>query len=73
MKNEFFFLNSAQCCGSGIFIPDPDFYPFRILDPGSKNSNKREGRKKIVVIPFLKLQSSQNGKLFYFCDTEEKI
>jgi hypothetical protein len=39
-----------QCCGSGMFIPDPDFYPSRIPDPrsripdpGSKNSNKREG------------------------------
>jgi hypothetical protein len=37
-----------------MFIPDPDFYPSRIPDPGSripdtgsKNSNKREGRKKI--------------------------
>ncbi len=28
-------------------IPDPDFCPSRIPDPGSKNSNKREGRKKI--------------------------
>ncbi len=24
-------------------IPDPDFYPSRISDPGSKNRNKREG------------------------------
>jgi hypothetical protein len=24
-------------------IPDPDFYPSRIPDPGSKNSKKREG------------------------------
>jgi hypothetical protein len=46
-----------QCCGSGINIPDPDFYPSRIPDlgsripdlgsripdPGSKNRNKREG------------------------------
>ncbi len=31
----------TQCCGSGMFIPDPDFYPSRI----SKNSNKREGGK----------------------------
>jgi hypothetical protein len=31
-----------QCCGSGWFP-----------DPGSKNSNKREGlKKKIFVIPF---------------------
>jgi hypothetical protein len=25
-----------------MFIPDPDFYPSRIPDLGSKNSNKRE-------------------------------
>ncbi len=39
-----------------MFIPDPDFYPSRsrIPDPGyKKNINKREGRKKTVVIPFL--------------------
>jgi hypothetical protein len=24
-------------------IPDPDFYPSRIPDPGSQNSNKRVG------------------------------
>ncbi len=33
-------------------ITDPDFCPSRISDPGSKNSNKREGWKKIVVLPF---------------------
>jgi hypothetical protein len=27
----------------GSQIPDPDFYPSRIPDPRSKNSNKREG------------------------------
>jgi hypothetical protein len=26
-----------QCCGSGMFIPDPNFYPSRIPEPGSKN------------------------------------
>ncbi len=41
-----------QCCGSGMFIPDPDFYPSRIPDLGSKNSNKWEGWKKYVVITF---------------------
>jgi hypothetical protein len=41
-----------HCCGSGMFIPDPDFYPFRIPDLGSRNSNKREGSKKFVVNPF---------------------
>jgi hypothetical protein len=43
-----------QCCGSGMFIPEPDFLPIpdpgsqiqdsgsQISDPGSKNLNKRE-------------------------------
>ncbi len=34
-------------------IPDPDFYPSRIPDAGSKNSNKREGWKKICRHNFL--------------------
>ncbi len=37
--------NMMQCCESGMFIPDPDFYPSRI-----QNSNKREGRKKLVIL-----------------------
>jgi hypothetical protein len=44
-----------QCCGSGKFIPDPDFLlipdpGFRIPDP--KTSTKERGKKKFVVIPF---------------------
>ena len=34
-------------------IPDPDFYPSRISDPGSKNSNKRERWKKTSCHTFL--------------------
>ncbi len=33
-------LSVAVWCGSGMFIPDPDFYP-------SKKCNKRERRQKI--------------------------
>ncbi len=33
-------------------IPDPDFYPSRIPDPGSKNSNKRQGWKFFFFEPF---------------------
>jgi hypothetical protein len=38
-------------------IPDPDFYPSWILDPGSripdpKTATKERGGKKIFVIPF---------------------
>ncbi len=27
------YKNDDQCCGSGMFIPDPDFLPSRISDP----------------------------------------
>jgi hypothetical protein len=38
-----------QCCGSGIFIPDPDFYPSRIPDlrsriPDPKTATKERGK-----------------------------
>jgi hypothetical protein len=46
-----------QCGGSGMFIPDPDFYPSRIPDLGSripdlKTATKERGEKKFDVIPF---------------------
>jgi hypothetical protein len=31
-----------QRCGSGMLIPNPEFFPSRTLDPESKN-NKKEG------------------------------
>jgi hypothetical protein len=39
-----------------MFIPDPDFYPSRIPDLGSripdpKTATKERGEKKFVVIP----------------------
>ncbi len=41
----------AQCCGAGMFIPDPEFYPSRISDPEFSNSTKRGG-EKMFVLPF---------------------
>ena len=38
---------------SGMFIPDPGYWFLPIPDPGSKNSNKREGWKKIWCHTFL--------------------
>jgi hypothetical protein len=34
----FYRNKNIQCCGSGMFIPDPgsDFFPSRIQDPGSQ-------------------------------------
>ncbi len=65
---------SYQCCGSGMFIPDPGSriliftHPgsrildpgSRISDPGSKNSNKRERWKKITCHTFLCSQKFHN-------------
>ncbi len=47
-----------QCCGSGMFIPDPGSWFLPIQDPGSripdpKTATKERGEKKFVVIPFL--------------------
>jgi hypothetical protein len=47
---HFEFSSVVQFCGSGIFIPDPDFCPSQVPDRGpriQKNINKRE------VISFL--------------------
>ncbi len=69
-----------QCCGSGMFIPGPDFYPSRIpdlgsriLDPGSKNSNERRGWKKIWYHTFFWSHKFHKIELFYFWNDEEKI
>ncbi len=52
-----FKLMSKQCCGSGMFIPDPGSWFLPIPDPGSripdpKTATKERGEKKLVVIPF---------------------
>jgi hypothetical protein len=49
-KEKFKVLNTVsrrQCCGSGMFIPDPDFtHPgSRISDPRSKKAIKERGEK----------------------------
>jgi hypothetical protein len=35
----FFSIKEKQCCGSEMFIPDPDFYPSRIPDPKKAKKN----------------------------------
>ncbi len=52
---------SGQCCGSGMFIPDPDFF---IPDPGS---NSKKGGDKIffVVLHFFVATNSQNWEWFF--------
>jgi hypothetical protein len=45
-----------------MFIPDPDFYPFRVPDPRSR-------------IPDPKTATKERGekKLFYFLNAEESL
>ncbi len=53
LKKSIVLVLNNQCCGSGIFIPDPGSCFLPILDPGSKNSNKREGWKQICCHTFI--------------------
>ncbi len=48
---------NKQCCGSGMFIPDPGSWFLPIRDPGSripdpKTATKERGEKKLDVKPF---------------------
>jgi hypothetical protein len=45
-------VGEEQCCGSGMFIPDPDFTHPGSLIPDPKTATKERGEKKLVVIPF---------------------
>jgi hypothetical protein len=42
-----------QCCGSGMFIPDPDFYPSRISEPGSRIPDQKTATKESIEKNFL--------------------
>jgi hypothetical protein len=57
------------------WIPDPDFYPFRIPDLGSrsKNSNKREGENNSVVKPFFVATNFTKLKIILYFLNAEKI
>jgi hypothetical protein len=50
LHKSFNTLCAEQCCGFGMFLPDPEFYPFRIPDP--KTKTKERGKKKLVVKRF---------------------
>ncbi len=67
-----------QCCGSRMFIPDPDFLPildpgFQIPDLGYKNSNKRGGGRKFFVLPFLVAKNFTKLKITVFIRKGKKL
>jgi hypothetical protein len=54
-----------------MFIPDPDFYPFRIPDLGSripdpKTATKERGEKNFVVKPFFVATNFSKLKIILF-------
>ncbi len=66
--------NVKQCCGSGMFVPDPDLYPSWIPDPGfriQKHLQMRKG-KKLVVLPHFVATNITKLKLILFWTGEEK-
>jgi hypothetical protein len=46
------------------WIPDPDFYPFRIPDP--KTATKERGEKKLVDKPFFVATNFTKLKIIIF-------
>ncbi len=48
-----------QCYGSGLFIPDPDFYPFRI----QQQHQKRRGKKICLFIFCLPVVARNEQKI----------
>jgi hypothetical protein len=70
--------NRGQCGGSGMFIPDPDFYRSRIPDLGSripapKTAMKDIGEKKIFIIPFFGVINFTKLNCFIFEMLKKKI
>jgi hypothetical protein len=52
------FESLKHCCGSGMFIPDPDFYPSLIPDPTVT--------KKEEVLPFFVITNFTKFKIILF-------
>jgi hypothetical protein len=61
-----------------MFIPDPNYYPSLISDPGShpgsriQKQQQKRGRKKIVAIPFFVTTNFTKLKIILFLNAEEK-
>jgi hypothetical protein len=63
--------NRNQCCGSGILISDPDFYPSRIPDPTTAKKEKGGGGNLFYL--FWQQQMSQNLNFFISEQVKKKI
>jgi|688.fasta_scaffold2266721_1 hypothetical protein len=61
-------INIMQCCGSGMFIPDPDFLPFRFPDP--TRTKKRKGQ--FFCPTFLCCQKFHKIENYFFVEKVQK-
>ncbi len=75
-----FCFSILHCCVSGMFIPDPRSWflsipdpEYRILDPGSNNSNKIGRRKNLLSYLVLWPQVLQKWKIFHFLTGTKNI
>jgi hypothetical protein len=55
-----------------MLIPDPDFYPSRISDPGSRIQQQKRREKKVFRPPFFVTTNIPKLNYFYFLTGKEK-
>ncbi len=63
-----------QCCGSRMFIPDPEFYPSRISDLGSRiqKQQRKKGVKKISCHTFFCSHKFHKIENYFIFETLKK-
>jgi hypothetical protein len=67
---------NLQCCGSGMFIPDPDFYAFRIPDPDLASWIQQQQQKRgknLLSYLFWSLKFSKIVNYLIFEEVKKKI
>jgi hypothetical protein len=67
--------NCEQCCGSGMFIPDPRSCFLPISDPGSRSQKQQQRKrwKNFDVIPFFVATNFTKLKIILFEMLKKKI
>jgi hypothetical protein len=58
-----FMSTVKQCCGSGMFTPDPDFLPSPFSDPTT--TKRGEGKKYFLTFSFLVTKNYTKSNFFF--------
>jgi hypothetical protein len=56
VESHSYYFNLYQCCGSGMFIPDPGSRFLPIPDPGSRIPDPKQQHKRGVATNFTKFK-----------------